>query len=200
MQKKPASAEHEENGIMSMGQKVRALRHATSIPLIVIGLGVIVGSLEPMWAADGFIWALLLPPATFAILYAIMRIRADSLGIGMGREGYGWICVVMLPVSVLTPVSIVLGYTFLLGIGLWIIGWRGRDRRLWPMGVALAVLSPLLNFFLLQNLAYAMGLPVGGLFSVPFYGFDNVVLGLAGAATLLTGVRAATLERRTVQP
>ncbi|MCL3861729.1 hypothetical protein [Actinotalea sp. K2] len=141
-----------------------------SAPLIVVGCAVLVEAamrFHPFWlssAAHLYVLATsglpsaLLPLATFLVLWLVMRARRSRSGLGTGRQGYGVVVLVTLALLVLAPVvTFFLGPLLVIGLGLVVLGWRGRDRALWVTGLVLGVVSPLAALYTFENRARFLG-------------------------------------------
>ncbi|WP_157759490.1 hypothetical protein [Cellulosimicrobium cellulans] len=163
----------------------RAARHATSFPLLLTA-----AATAFLAVAEGRGWWLypqvLVPAATYAALYVVMLVQRRATGIGTGRDGYGLVAVACALVGFLVPVvALFLGAAFVLGGGLVVLGWRGRDAWLVGPGLALMVVGPLGALGTLANHAAFLGPEPSVL-----------VLGvLAGALLVLAGLALAR-ERR----
>ena len=101
--------------------RVRAQRHATSLPLIVVGLGLLV--IAWLVLRD---WSLTMYRPVVAVgillcLYVTMWAQRLVTGLGSGRDGYGLVLVVAVGV-VFIPMAQLLGPAFSLGLGLVILG------------------------------------------------------------------------------
>jgi hypothetical protein len=170
-------------------ERTRAARHARSLPLLAVACGLL--ALAWLRAAVGmaFAFEILVPLPVFLVLYLVMIVRRSVTGLGMGTDGYGGVLVISALTTLVLPIAVVLGALFLLGGGLVILGWRGRDRVLWIPGVVLAATSPLLTFFVLDNHLRFLG-PHPSV----------VVLGTAGIVLIGLGVRAFIAERALTVP
>ena len=164
---------------------VRAQRHATSLPLIVVGLGLLVIA----WLVLRY-WSLTIFPPVIAVgillcLYVTMWAQRLATGLGSGRDGYGLALVVAVLV-VLIPMSQLLGPSFSLGLALVILWWRGREPLLWCSGLIVAAISPFIIHGTIGSFVHFLG-------SDP----DAVVTAAAGAVLTAMGIRRFARERRT---
>lgn len=178
--------------------RVRAEQHVASAPLIVVGCAVLVeGAMElhPFWnsrpanlyvlATSGVV-SMLLPLVTFLALWLAMRVGRARSGLGTGSQGYGGVVLFALALLVLVPfATFFLGALLVIGVGLVILGWRGRDRVLWITGLVLGVVSPLANLGTFENRARFLG-------PAP----TTLVLTLAALAILSLGTWRLRAERR----
>lgn len=143
----------------------RAVRHAASLPLFVTTLGV--GFLAYCEiATDWWIFPQAFVPAVaFGALFIGMRVQRQALGVGTGRDRYGLLALTMLALTFFPgPVlSIFVGASLLLGVGLVSLGWRARDLWLLAPGLGLLVVSPLVVHSPLESLAPVLGSRGGGL-------------------------------------
>ena len=122
------------------------------------------------------------------VLSVTMWLRRLSTGLGSGRDGYGLAVIVAVGVA-FVPMSVLLGPTFSLGLGLGILGRRGREPLLWESGLVIAVISPLAALGTIDNHADLLG-------PAP----TAVVLAAAGRTLATMGVVALVRERRTGRP
>jgi hypothetical protein len=165
--------------------RVRAQRHATSLPLIVVGLGL----LAIVWLVLRS-WGLIMYRPVIAVgillcLYVTMWAQRLASGLGSGRDGYGRVLVVAVLV-VFVPMSQLLGPSFSLGLALLILGWRGREPLLWGSGLVVAAISPFIVHGTIDNYVHFLG-------SNP----DAVVMAAAGAVLTAMGILRFARERRT---
>jgi hypothetical protein len=166
--------------------RTRAQRHAGSLPLAFVGLALLalaaLGYAQMPWD----FWFLVgVPVVAFVLLYLAMRLQRLLTGLGSGRDGYGVVAIVVPMIAVFVPfVTPLLGPVFLLGVGLIVIGWRGRERTQWTAGAALVVLGPLVALGTIDNHARFLG-------SAP----SSVVLAFAAGACLLVAARRLVGER-----
>lgn len=166
--------------------RTRAQRHAGSLPLALVGLALIalvaLGYAQGpsnWWFVDG------VPVAAFVLLYLAMRLQRLLTGLGSGRDGYGVVAIAVPTIALFVPfVGELLGPVFLLGLGLVVIGWRGREASQWTAGAALVVLGPLVALGTIDNHARFLG-------SAP----SSVVLAFAAGACLLVAARRLIGER-----
>lgn len=178
--------------------RVRAEQHAVSVPLIVVGAAVLVEAVLAVFRLPAAVFwepslqvmsrplSALLPALTFTVLWSVMRAARARTGLGRARQGYGVALLVVLAVVVMVPVaSFFLGPLALLGLGLVILGWRGRERVLWLTGLGLAVLSPWATLGTFENRARFLG-------PAP----TPVVLSVTGLVVLGLGVHHLRAERR----
>ncbi|ARK03869.1 MULTISPECIES: hypothetical protein [Cellulosimicrobium] len=144
----------------------RAVRHATSLPLAVNGLAM----LFLTYAEATLRWFLLpqalVPALTYALLFVSMLIQRRVTGVGAGNDRYGLIALALLAL-LFVPFGLVavffVGPVFFLGLGLVVLGWRGRDAWLWGPGLFLMALGPLVSLGTLSNHASFLGGGVGGM-------------------------------------
>jgi MFS family permease len=178
--------------------RVRATRRATSIPLIVVSLGVILVALSPLVGAR-FEVGMFIAPVVAIALWVSMKTTAVRAGVGMGRERYGLIVIVVALVSTMWMIQLTLGPAFLLGVLLFVVGWRSHDRVQWAAGVIIAVVSPILNYSLLQTLVYRIEEALTGGFWVTDMAADDVALLLLGVFILASGLRRFGRESVTIR-
>ena len=152
--------------VAALRTRQRAVRHATSLPLLTTALGM--GFLTYCEVATDW-WTFpqaLVPAITFAVLLVGMLVQRQVLGVGTGNDRYGLIALALLAALVL-PFGLVtfffVGAGFFLGVGLVVLGWRARDPWLWGAGLALMALSPLITLGTLDNHAAFLGGGTGGL-------------------------------------
>ena len=166
--------------------RTRAQRHAGSLPLAFVGLALIaLGALGfaqmpwDRWFLNG------VPVVAFLLLYLTMRLQRLLTGLGSGRDGYGAVAIAVAAIAVFVPlVGVLLGPVFLLGGGLVVIGWRGRETTQWTAGAVLLVLGPLVTLGTIENHAKFLG-------SDP----SSVVLAFAAGACLLAAALRLVGER-----
>jgi hypothetical protein len=127
--------------VLRVQERERAARHARSVPLIAVtvALAVLTWLHQDHWA---HVWPVevVAPTATFLIVWLVMIVQRQVSGAGWGRDGYGIVvavlaALVVLPLGMLLPMFV--GAEALIGVGLGVLGWRGRDRLLWGSGLAL---------------------------------------------------------------
>ncbi|TCL83621.1 hypothetical protein EDF43_10350 [Rathayibacter sp. PhB179] len=118
----------------------------------------------------------------------------------MGRERIGLVTAIIAAVSVLTLlITMFAGPAFLVGVLLFVVGWRLENRLQWIAGLAIAIASPLLSYSFMQNAAYGFGLiPVDSYRFTPL-SVDDVVLAAIGLALTLMGIRAFRQETARVR-
>ncbi|MBM7820369.1 hypothetical protein JOE63_002846 [Cellulosimicrobium cellulans] len=144
----------------------RAVRHATSLPLAVNALAMVFLT----FAEATMRWYLfpqaLVPAFTYALLLVAMLIQRRVTGVGVGSDRYGLIALALLAL-LFVPFGLVavifVGPAFFLGLGLVVLGWRGRDAWLWGPGLFLMALSPVVTLGTLSNHAAFLGGGVGGM-------------------------------------
>ncbi|GHD43357.1 hypothetical protein D9V29_00020 [Mycetocola manganoxydans] len=180
--------------------RVRATRRATSIPLIVVPIGVILVALSPLVDLD-FEVGMVVTPVVALALWISMKVTAVRAGVGMGRERYGLIVIVIALVSTVWLIQLALGPAFLLGVLLFFVGWRSLDRGQWTAGAIIAVASPVLSYSLIQTLVYRIEEALTGAVWETAMAADDVVLLLLGVFFLVSGLKrfgreSATLRRR----
>lgn len=177
---------------------VHAEQRAASLPLLVTGGAVLVEAamqLHPFWdsrpahlyvlATSGLVSALL-PVAAFLVLWIWMRVRRARSGLGTGRQGYGAVLLLTLGILVLVPfATFFVGPVLIIGIGVAILGGRGRDRGMVMTGLVLGALSPFAALHTFENRAQFLG-------PAP----TTTVLVLAGAVVIALGVGRLRAERR----
>lgn len=178
--------------------RVRAEQHAASAPLIVVGCAVLVEAameLYPFWssrpanlyvlATSGLV-SMLLPLVTFLALWLVMRVGRTRSGLGTGSQRYGGVALFALAILVLVPfATFFLGALLVIGAGLVILGWRGRDRVMWIAGLVLGVVSPMANLGTFENRARFLG-------PAP----TTLVLAVAALAILGLGIWRLRAEHR----
>jgi hypothetical protein len=173
--------------------RVRSTRRVSSLPMIVVGLGVLIVALSPLVGADFEVGFVIAPVAAFA-LWLSLKTTASKAGVGMGKEHIGIIAVVVAVAGFPGFVPLLLGPTFLLGVLLFAVGWRSQDRRQWIIGVVIAVASPLLSYSLLQNIAYDAEKAFTGWYWFTRFTTDDGALLLVGLAVLVIGIRESSRE------
>lgn len=152
--------------VAAIQARQRAVRHATSLPLAVNALAM----LFLTYAEVTLRWFLfpqaLVPALTYALLLVSMLIQRRVTGVGAGNDRYGLIALALLAL-LFVPFGLVavffVGPVFFLGLGLVVLGWRGRDAWLWGPGLVLMALSPLVSLGTLSNHASFLGGGVGGM-------------------------------------
>ncbi|WP_148070815.1 hypothetical protein [Rathayibacter sp. PhB186] len=170
-------------------ERVRAARRVSSLPLIISGVGVIAAGLVPLVGPRLFFVSFLVPAVTSIVLWAALKAAAGRAGVGMGRERIGLVTAIIAAVSVLTLlITMFAGPAFLVGVLLFVVGWRLENRLQWIAGLAIAIASPLLSYSFMQNAAYGFGLiPVDSYRFTPL-SVDDVVLAAIGLALTVMGV------------
>lgn len=168
--------------------RVRAQRHATSLPLIVAGFGLVILAQLEFRQAPLHWSSLFFGTVVLLLLYATMWMRRLSTGLGSGRDGYGLVVIVAVVVAIV-PMSFLLGPAFSLGLGLGILGWRGREPLLWVPGLVVAVISPLAALGTIDNHGDLLG-------PAP----TAAVVAAAGLALMALGIVAFARERRARLP
>ena len=168
--------------------RVRAQRHATALPLIIVGLSLLVLAWLDLRGPYMHWSSMFFGAVVLLVLYVTMLVRRLSTGLGSGRDGYGLVVIVAVGV-VFVPMSVLLGPTFSLGLGLGILGWRGREPLLLESGLVVAVISPLAALGTIDNHADLLG-------PAP----TAVVFAAAGLTLATMGVVALARERRTGRP
>jgi hypothetical protein len=143
----------------------RAVRHATSLPLLVNGLAMVyLTSVEA--ATFGMRHSVLVPSITYAVLLVVMLVQRQVIGVGVGNDRYGVLALALL-VLVFVPFGFIAFYfagaAFFLGVGLGVLGWRAGSAWLWAPGLVLMVVSPLVSLGTLANHAAFVGGGVGGM-------------------------------------
>jgi len=171
----------------------RAARHTASLVLGVHAVGV--AALTALWAADGpgfSLWPALVPVAVYAVLWVVVRVRARRTGMGSARDGFGVAAVLAFSLTILFPFSMVVyvmaGAGAVLGLGLVVFGVRLRLPPLWASGLALLVVSPLVQLFVVDNHARFLGPQPG-----------TVVLALTAVGLGTLAVASARAERATLR-
>lgn len=130
-------------------ERERAARHARSIPLaaVTVALGVLTWHHAERQLSTPV--ETLTPLVTFALVFLAMRMQRAITGAGAGSDGYGAVVIALAVLLVATPVGFLLpmfaGAEALLGLGLVVLGWRGRDRALWLPGVVLVGVGPFVH-------------------------------------------------------
>lgn len=176
--------------VETLRARQRAARHASSIPLLANASGLAVltyGQTAGWWLYP----AVFVPAAVYLAVLVAMTVQRKVVGVGTGRDGYGFLAVVTALLAFFPPgylVTLFLGPAFVLGLGLVLLGSRGRDARLWGPGVGLLVVGPAVNLHAVAN-------------HVSFLGPDPdaILLGLCAAVVLALGVGALVLERQAVR-
>lgn len=143
----------------------RAMRHATSLPLLVNGLAMVyLTYLQEV--TSGTDDAVLVPAITFGALLVIMLLQRQLIGVGVGNERYGILALSLLAV-LFVPFGLIAVYfagaAFFLGVGLGVLGWRAGSAWLWVPGLALMAVSPLVSLYTLDNHAAFLGGGVGAM-------------------------------------
>ncbi|MET4225590.1 hypothetical protein [Oerskovia enterophila] len=167
----------------------RAVRHATSLPLLVNALAMVyLTYLEA--ATFGMLFPKILVPAvTYGVLLAVMLVQRRLIGVGVGNDRYGVLALALLAL-LFVPFGFVavflVGPVFFLGVGLGVLGWRAETAWLWGPGLALMAVSPLVSLGTLDNHAALLGGGVGGMV-------------ICTVGLLVLGVLAFVRERRLAQ-
>ncbi len=126
----------------------RAARHARSVPLaaVTVALGVLTWH-DAVHRVPSTLMAVV-PVVTYAVVFLAMRVQRAVTGAGVGSDGYG-VVLAGVTVLLLTPIGLMAplfaGAEAVLGAGLVVLGWRGRDRGLWVPGLVLAALGPFVH-------------------------------------------------------
>ncbi|RMI06888.1 hypothetical protein [Cellulomonas triticagri] len=173
-------------------ERERAARHARSIPLAAVTVALVVLAAVGRYLRLPGLWDAFLPGLTFLLVVAAMAVQRALRGAGNGRDGYGLVAVGLLlvpflPFGLVAPLFV--GAEALLGAGLVVLGWRGRDRGLWVPGLVLLALGPFVH---LNGAAIT-------LFWLPADPGVAVRVATAVAFAVLTG-RAIRIERRRSTP
>ena len=181
--------------------KVRATRRVSSLPLVVIGIATVVAAVSPLFGDAGRVVSFVIAPLTALAFWVVMKVTATHAGLGMGRERYGLIAVIVAFVSLTPLLSILLGPAFPLGALLLAVGWRAEDRRQWVSGLVLAIASPLLSYSFIQNQIYVLERALTGWYWFTDMTTDDVILAAIGVVLLLVGIAQfrredAALRRR----
>lgn len=181
--------------------KVRATRRVSSLPLVVIGIATVVAAISPLFGDAGRVVSFVIAPLTALAFWVVMKVTATHAGLGMGRERYGLIAVIVAFVSLTPLLSILLGPAFPLGALLLAVGWRAEDRRQWVSGLVLAIASPLLSYSFIQNQIYVLERALTGWYWFTDMTTDDVILAAIGVVLLLVGIAQfrredAALRRR----
>ncbi|WP_158371614.1 hypothetical protein [Cellulosimicrobium cellulans] len=193
-------------------RRERAARRARSVPLLTVAVAL--GVLAWAHAASSPQLAqveLLTPLATFSVIWLAMAAQRQLSGAGWGRDGYGvvlaiLVAAVVVPLGLIAPMFV--GAELFLGLGLVVLGWRGRDRELWIPGLVLVAVGPFVHLNGADNtvgvLVAAVTAAVVGEGSERSAGGGladpsalTVLLTAAGFAAM--AVRAALAERRTTR-
>jgi len=166
----------------------RAARHASSIPLLANALGL--AFLTYGETADWWIYPqAFVPPVVSVAVLVAMTVQRRVEGVGTGRDGYGFLAVATSLVTLFPPGQILvlfLGPVFVLGLGLLLLGWRGRDPRLWAPGLGLLVVGPAVSLHAVANHVAFLGPEPGA-----------AVLGICTAVLLALAAGALARERAT---
>jgi hypothetical protein len=126
----------------SARQRTRAVRHARSLPLAFSGVAVLVLAGMSSLGSEWFWFVLLVPAATFLVLYATAFARRLPTGVGVGSDGYGIALVVSALIAFFIPwFALATGIPFALGLGLVLIGLRASDRLQWTSGLVTMAVS-----------------------------------------------------------
>lgn len=168
--------------------KVRATRRVSSVPLVVIGIATVVAAVSPLFGDGGRVVGFVVAPLAALAFWVVMKVTATRAGLGMGRERYGLIAVIVVVVSLSPLVSILLGPAFLLGALLLAAGWRAEDRRMWVSGLVLTIASPLLSYSFIQNQIYVLERSLTGWYWFTDMTADGVILAAIGVVLLLAGI------------
>jgi hypothetical protein len=169
--------------------RVRAARWVTSLPLIVTGAAVVTtASFEIL--VEGSIAGQVIGPFSSVLIWLLLMVRAKSIGLGLGREGFGWIALVVVILSViLFPVLMVTGGLLLPSLGLVLAGWRGHDLVTWASAAALAVATPLLQQTFVEDLIRRAQLAAGSEAAFETPNIDPTILGIIGLVVFAIGLR-----------
>ena len=168
--------------------KVRATRRVSSVPLVVIGIATVVAAVSPLFGDVGRVVGFVVAPLAAFAFWVVMKVTSTRAGLGMGRERYGLIAVIVVVVSLSPLVSILFGPAFLLGVLLLAAGWRAEDRRQWVSGLVLAIASPLLSYSFIQNQIYVLERSLTGWYWFTDMTADGVILAAIGVVLLLAGI------------
>ena len=168
--------------------KVRATRRVSSVPLVVIGIATVFAAFSPLFGDVGRVVGFVIAPLTALAFWVVMKVTATRAGLGMGRERYGLIAVIVVVVSLSPLVSILFGPAFLLGVLLLAAGWRAEDRRQWVSGLVLAIASPLLSYSFIQNQISVLERSLTGWYWFTDMTADGVILAAIGVVLLLAGI------------
>ena len=138
----------------------RAVRHATSLPLLVNGLAMVyLTYLESTMFAMLFP-KILVPAVTYGVLLVVMLVQRRLIGVGVGNDRYGVLALALLAL-LFVPFGFVavflVGPVFFLGVGLGVLGWRAETAWLWGPGLLLMAVSPLVSLDTLDNHAAIPG-------------------------------------------
>ncbi|SDD25285.1 hypothetical protein [Rhodococcus tukisamuensis] len=125
-------------------RRVRLARRVASTNLLMLGLGATaigVSILADQWPV-GWI-QILAVPAVFLILWGIVYVRAQAMGVR--RRGVGYHLIALIAVlSIffgLLPLVYIVGALSLLGVGFFVIGWRERCWPVWATALAAIVVG-----------------------------------------------------------
>lgn len=173
--------------LQTIETRVRAIRRVSSLPLMVIGVATIAAGLSPIAGDLEPVVGIFIPPMTALALWVAMKVTATRAGLGMGRERYGMFAIVIVAASTITLVPLLLGPAFLLGVLLFAVGWRAEDQRQWISGLTLALASPLLNYFFVDNLFAEIYLATSGSYWRTELPIDDLVLGAYGLLLMILG-------------
>ncbi|QHC65514.1 hypothetical protein GSU68_02245 [Rathayibacter sp. VKM Ac-2759] len=180
-------------------KRVRAARRVSSLPLVISGVGVIAAGLVPLAGSPLFFVGYLVPAVTSIALWVALKAAAARAGVGMGRERIGLVAAIVTVVSVLTLlITMFAGPAFLVGVLLFVVGWRLENRTQWIAGVLVAAASPLLSYSFLQNAASGWLIPIDAYRYTPLTVDDAVLAGIGLALTLM-GVRVLRQETERVR-
>lgn len=168
--------------------KVRAARRVSSLPLMVVGIATVAAAATALFGDFGRAVGFFVAPVTALAFWVVMKATATRAGLGMGRERYGLIALIVAFVSLTPIISDLLGPAFLLGVLLFAVGWRGEDRRQWISGLVMATVSPLLNYSFIQNQVYVVERAITGWYWFTEMTADHVVLAGLGIVLLLLGI------------
>lgn len=168
--------------------RVRAARRVSSLPLVVAGIATVAAAVTPLFGDLGRPVGFFVAPVTALAFWVVMKATATRAGLGMGRERYGLIALIVAFVSLTPIISVLLGPAFLVGVLIFAAGWRGEDRRQWISGLVLAIASPLLNYSFIQNQVYVVERAITGWYWFTDMTADDVVLAGFGVVLLLLGV------------
>lgn len=131
------------NAAAAMRRRARAQRLAGVLPLVAVGVATVAAGLLRQFGGPAglLLW---LPAVTFAVIAAGIYLRAKQIGTGIGADGYVFLTIVfVLAAPVLSGLYLGVGILPAFGIGLALLGLRGRDPLLFGAGVGLVALGPL---------------------------------------------------------
>lgn len=157
-------------------------RHLASLTLLVHGLAVVwlaVGDVRFEWRPSG--QYMVVPGVTYLALWAVLRWRERVADGGHARDRLSAAAVALRAAVIFAAGLLWMGLYFLgpgafLGCGLIVVGVWLRDSRLWAPAIALVVLSPLVNLYLVDHNASMLGPQPG---TVVLAVLAAILLGLA---------------------